>query len=779
MSKIYEGIKQSFQSKKMIFLLIAVMVLPLMYSGLYLISMWAPYDHVSNIPIVYYSADEGTVTESGKKLNIGDTLYEKLKDKNYTITRASSRKDAEHKVNSEKVYMSIVLDKDFSKQLFKYDTKKISTIHYTVNEKKNYVMSIIGSSMISKIKVSLSNDIEEAVIESAFDSVKTTQSTIDTDTSKYEVMKSDYKRLKEGTQQLNEGITTASNRVTAAHKLYEANTINIPITESDITVLGQQLTSLSNGSTQVANGAKEMETTLRSTAQTVQQRYKPFHDAINQVDQYLQGQTTNSIQNQVNTAFNTAIDSVQTQTQTAVQTEVSTSLQNLVADGTLTADQAARVGNELQTSLQGVSQTVDATQATYVTNETSRIMTAFSALSTNFSEVKSADTQIMTYTATFSSQDPSINPVQRLSNGAAQVANGNSKLMSGYTSAEPTLKTSLQQLENTKKEVDTALPQLDSGLQQLSQGATQLSTSIAQAETLFPKLDQKIGDINSELDDVLRNEDIKKEKISSPIKERYTRKAPVESYGAGMMPYFVSLSLWVGGIAIFFVLSNKIKEFFLSKHIIATTVLCMQALISILFVVGYLKIELVHPILFTCITILVALTFGSIIKSLMFLLPNNKVLAEGLGLVLLMLQLTTAGGIYPIETTPAFFRFLHPFLPMTHAIRLMRETMNVITPSVFIHSFIVLGTYYIIFESISLFASYHQMKKYYAQTTLNRETRQKVSDMETTFEHGAVVDDDEQDQALEKAREQFHRKIQDDMLEFQKIREQILHKNKS
>ena len=50
-----------------------------------------------------------------------------------------------------------------------------------------------------------------------------------------------------------------------------------------------------------------------------------------------------------------------------------------------------------------------------------------------------------------------------------------------------------------------------------------------------------------------------------------------------------------------------------------------------------------------------------------------------------MLQLTSASGTYPIETTPTFFQKINPYLPMTYVVKGLREiitganTANIVT----------------------------------------------------------------------------------------------------
>lgn len=45
-------------------------------------------------------------------------------------------------------------------------------------------------------------------------------------------------------------------------------------------------------------------------------------------------------------------------------------------------------------------------------------------------------------------------------------------------------------------------------------------------------------------------------------------------------------------------------------------------------------------------------------------------------LALLMLQLTSAGGTYPVQTSPGFFNAIHPFLPMTYVVEGLRHLIT-------------------------------------------------------------------------------------------------------
>jgi len=78
-----------------------------------------------------------------------------------------------------------------------------------------------------------------------------------------------------------------------------------------------------------------------------------------------------------------------------------------------------------------------------------------------------------------------------------------------------------------------------------------------------------------------------------------------------------------------------------------------------------------YPIATVAFLLLVAGTFLALIQAF------NAVLGVAVGrvatLAFLMLQLVSAGGIYPVETTAKPFQILHPFDPMTYAVNGLRQ----------------------------------------------------------------------------------------------------------
>jgi len=81
----------------------------------------------------------------------------------------------------------------------------------------------------------------------------------------------------------------------------------------------------------------------------------------------------------------------------------------------------------------------------------------------------------------------------------------------------------------------------------------------------------------------------------------------------------------------------------------------------------------VHSWLTWGLLLLTAAAFASIMQ-----LIGAALGAPGriVALALLMLQLTSSGGTYPVQTTPGFFQAIHPLLPMTYVVEAVRHAVD-------------------------------------------------------------------------------------------------------
>jgi len=167
------------------------------------------------------------------------------------------------------------------------------------------------------------------------------------------------------------------------------------------------------------------------------------------------------------------------------------------------------------------------------------------------------------------------------------------------------------------------------------------------------------------------------------VKVVYSPINHVPNYGTAFAPYFICLSLWLGGIVIFFGIyldhNKRLKTLALGsphgirRNLWYIAIGLVQALILSVFGFAFLGISIQHLALYMIACFLISVTFVSIIA---FLFQFLKDAGKFLALLLLILQLSACAGTYPVETLPGFFKVLQPVMPMTYGVDLLRQTIS-------------------------------------------------------------------------------------------------------
>jgi putative membrane protein len=161
--------------------------------------------------------------------------------------------------------------------------------------------------------------------------------------------------------------------------------------------------------------------------------------------------------------------------------------------------------------------------------------------------------------------------------------------------------------------------------------------------------------------------------LSNPITRLNSPYSSVKNYGYGFAPYFISLGLFVGALVTTIVLNIKkhrrknsnipLKKTFRKISLFAFIV-TIQAIILDLILLAT-KIQLDHPIKLILFSILIAITFMSLIQMLTTIFGD---VGRFISIIILILQLTACGGTFPVETSPKFYNLIHSFMPMTYTV---------------------------------------------------------------------------------------------------------------
>ena len=170
--------------------------------------------------------------------------------------------------------------------------------------------------------------------------------------------------------------------------------------------------------------------------------------------------------------------------------------------------------------------------------------------------------------------------------------------------------------------------------------------------------------------------------MSTPVVVNQHTIFPTKTYGSLMASLFINLSLWIGAFVLVVILKLEVdkegipdlteRQAYMGRWLLFAMIAVMQAIV---LSIGNLMIGVQHVNAFAFIVtpILIGLSYLSIIYALSV---TFGYIGKGLAVLLVIMQIPGASGIYPIELMPQFFQSLYPFFPFTYGIDAMREVIS-------------------------------------------------------------------------------------------------------
>ena len=333
-------------------------------------------------------------------------------------------------------------------------------------------------------------------------------------------------------------------------------------------------------------------------------------------------------------------------------------------------------------------------------------------VSSSADEIKSGSSQVQQGASNLESQvNPQYlpSPVKEVVEGSLYLANSSSQLAGGSSAlAEGSVKlaNSSTKLASGSEDVVNGANQLANGAgsvadgsNELAQGALSLAAgsellSSKAAQALFSAASALSGASTSLADATNLNESQLGNYIYSPVELNHEELYPTSNYGSSVAPFYIVLSMWVGAVITCVMLkpgtSTNTKysplEMYFGKLSLFVIMSILQACVTIvgLFILG---VDMLNPLMFIFSALLVSTTFMILIYSLISSLGQ---VGKGISVILLVLQISGTGGIYPIEIMDPLFKYLYPFMPMTYAIDLIRESLLGLVWSNYLPALIIL-----------------------------------------------------------------------------------------
>lgn len=272
--------------------------------------------------------------------------------------------------------------------------------------------------------------------------------------------------------------------------------------------------------------------------------------------------------------------------------------------------------------------------------------------------------------------------IEKLSSGSSQLNSKSPELIAGLTK----LQFGSGQLTDKSTQLLSAASQLGSGAMKIADGAgkladggTTLTSSLEDLQTGVDSLGQGLGNANNQLKSA-STESENAETLSDPLVLSKTDNDQVPVNGIAMAPYMISVALFVAAISTNMIFAKlpsgrhpESRWAWLKSRSEINGIIAVLAGVLVYGGVHLIGLTANHEMRTLILIIITSLAFMSMVTALT---TWNSRIGAFFSLILLLLQLASSAGTYPLALTNDFFKGVNPWLPMSYSVSGLRQTIS-------------------------------------------------------------------------------------------------------
>lgn len=482
-------------------------------------------------------------------------------------------------------------------------------------------------------------------------------------------------QLQAGTQSLSAGL----NELAQKTDLPEDKKANITTVQNGLNELNGQLQNAKVDSTTVTSVKSNLEELSKNLEQLETIQVTEEQKAVASTSAFTSGSLTVDQKNEILAAIQNSANS------SAVQTNLNSIKNNVtsVETGLTAVEPLLTEVPQLKALVPGASQIIADLSGglnEVNTNVNTKFIPGINQLNaglTNFNDQLTSGSQKLT--SGFAQYADGVNQAnagaQQLASKSKDLQSGTMQLVSGLSQLQAngsTLTSGSNQLAGGAQQISSGSQQLANGGSSLTSGLGTLNTGANNLSTALTKADDTLSATNNS------NENAKK--VAAPLKLKHTDHDNVPENGAGMTPYMINVALFIGALATNVVIGigfsgekwKSGREFMLAKIGTNGLVALLQGII-VWGAVALLGLRPNH--LWEMLLSVLLISFAYMAINTFFLTALGKI-GEFLMIVVLVLQLATSAGTYPLQLAPKIYQVISPWLPMTYGLKMLRETIG-------------------------------------------------------------------------------------------------------
>ncbi|ORJ31647.1 hypothetical protein ATE37_00125 [Streptococcus oralis subsp. tigurinus] len=272
--------------------------------------------------------------------------------------------------------------------------------------------------------------------------------------------------------------------------------------------------------------------------------------------------------------------------------------------------------------------------------------------------------------------------IEKLSSGSNQLNSKSPELIAGLDK----IQLGSSQLTDKSTQLLSAASQLGSGAMKIADGAgklaaggTTLTSGLEDLQTGVDSLGQGLGNANNQLKSA-STESKNAETLSEPLVLSKTDNDQVPVNGIAMAPYMISVALFVAAISTNMIFAKlpsgrhpESRWAWLKSRSEINGIIAVLAGVLVYGGVHLIGLTANHEMRTLILIIITSLAFMSMVTALT---TWNSRIGAFFSLILLLLQLASSAGTYPLALTNDFFKGVNPWLPMSYSVSGLRQTIS-------------------------------------------------------------------------------------------------------
>ncbi len=687
--------KKLFSNRILLVVTAAVIIIPAIYTTLFLGSMWDPYGNVGKLPVAVVNHDRPAVLD-GRTLHIGKDLAEELKGNDSLDFCFPSEEDAEKGLETGRYYMVITIPEDFSENAaaLTAPSPEKMVLQFKTNPGTNYIASKMGETAMKELKNSIREEVTRSYAQvmidkaaEAADGVAQAVGGIQNLDAGASSLAGGIAEAGEGGEKLASGTAAADESMVSLSKglsVLEEKTSGLPTAASALDEgagaltdgaqsISQGLDTLSSGVSDLQEGADTLSAGLNAVtgeegARSAQLRSgaAALRDALGAIVSAMPtGDSRSAATADSSTGNSSPADSRSAATADSgsgdtadigpadITVSIPGDLSGLIAELSALQQQAAALSQGIDAYTAGADTAADA--GLQLAAGVTQLRAGVDSLKSGMSDLNGGIISLRSGTSSLAESAPA------LTEGITQAAGGAEQIQQQGTLA----------LRRGAADLDNGLGRLGEGAADLKNGTSLLASEAARISSETEIFSDGSREQREEIVDM----------FAAPLEIEEEQVTYVADNGHAMAPYMMSVGLWVGCIA--FCLMYPLTscpgkpgsgvKWWLSKASVLVVTAVLQAAVMLGALAFFDGFEPERAALTALTACAASVAFMSVMYFFTSLLGR---VGSFLMLVFMVVQLAGSAGTYPLEISGSFVPYLHKWVPFTYTVTAFRSTIS-------------------------------------------------------------------------------------------------------